>query len=120
MFWFDSILLSFIGILGWNLVILWFFTDHAAAAKNLNILWAIPFYFPVALFVMSKHPPRWVAVFFRVSCVIHLITLLTWPWLPQDLHDSLIPVVILLLLRAFVIQYRISGGKIPLIGKSPV
>lgn len=30
------------GILGWIMVIMWFFTDHQACAYNSNLLWALP------------------------------------------------------------------------------
>jgi len=108
MFWFDSIVLSFIGLLGWAFTGLWFLTDHDAAAQNMHLLWAIPVYFPLGLLLLKKRPPVWLSTFFQVTAIIHLLTLLTWFFLPQDLHNSLIPFVILLLVRTLWIQYYLS------------
>ncbi len=105
MFWFDSIVLSLIGLLGWNFLGLWFLTDHEAAARNMHLLWAIPVYFPLGLLLLRNRPPVWLSTFFQVTAIIHLLTLLTWFFLPQDLHDSLIPFVVLLLVRTVWIQY---------------
>ncbi|HWA35387.1 MAG TPA: DUF4105 domain-containing protein, partial [Cyclobacteriaceae bacterium] len=40
--WFDVIVFGVVGLIGILLLILWTATDHAAAAKNFNLLWALP------------------------------------------------------------------------------
>lgn len=111
LFWFDTIVFSFIGLLGWHFLGLWFLTDHDAAAKNMHLLWAIPLYLPLAFLLVKKRPPFWLKTFFQVTAVIHFLTLITWPFLPQDLHDSLIPFVVLLLIRTVMIQYSLPNKE---------
>src|SRR5690606_2535948 len=40
--WLDIALFGISGAIGLLLLILWAFTDHQAAARNLNLLWAVP------------------------------------------------------------------------------
>ena len=100
---FDIILFVVTGLLGWLLFALWTITDHNAAAKNMNLLWAIPLYFPVVFWLLRKQPAPWVQSFFLVTTIISTVTLLTWFILPQDLHVALIPITLLLVLRGSMI-----------------
>ena len=59
---FDMLLFGITGLLGILLLLLWFFTDHKAAANNLNILWALPTNF-VAAIVLRKNA-RWLRPLF--------------------------------------------------------
>jgi hypothetical protein len=100
---FDVILFGILGLLGWLLLSLWLFTDHSAAARNMNLLWAIPFYVPVIFWLYKEEVPRWVRIFFITTSLIGLATLIMWAILPQDLHDSLIPVTLLAVIRGLMI-----------------
>lgn len=108
MYWFDAVVFSIVGLIGWLLFILWFATDHRAAAQNMNILWAIPLHFPVALILLRKKKPNWLKPYFTLTALIAFITLIAWPWLPQDLNNSLIPLVILLMVRAGYIRWSLK------------
>lgn len=101
--WFDIILFSVTGLIGVLLFFLWGFTDHAAAAYNFNLLWAIPTHVIVAI-VLFKNSP-WIKTYFLVTLIIQVLLLLFWPFLPQALNYSLIPIVILLAARSFVQYY---------------
>jgi hypothetical protein len=102
--WFDVILFGVAGLIGLLLFFLWFFTDHAAAARNMNILWAFPMHF-VAVILFMKNP-QWLKQYFLGTAVLCGLVLLLWPILPQQLHFALIPIVVAEGLRAFV-QYRV-------------
>jgi len=99
----DIVLFNVIGLLGWLLLLLWVATDHKAAATNFNLLWAIPFHFPIAFWLMKKESPRWLPLYFLTCSIVGVITLISWSWLPQDLHVSLIPVTLILTIRSFYI-----------------
>ena len=71
-FLFDKVLFSIIGLAGWFLLILWFFTDHGVTAKNINILWALPLMFPLALF-LGKKAPNWLKINFLIYSFIVLL-----------------------------------------------
>ena len=101
--WFDIFLFGVTGLIGMLLIFLWFFTNHQAAAKNFNLLWAFPLHF-VAAIVMRKSR-RWLTRYFLFTTILIAITVLSWPILPQMLHYALIPLVVALGLRAFVQFY---------------
>lgn len=109
--WFDIIIFSITGLLGWLLFLLWIATDHHAAAQNFNLLWAIPFHFPVALFLIRKKKTAFIRWYFGITGIICLILLVTWAFLPQHLHYALAPWVILLLVRARFISQRTGSLK---------
>lgn len=101
--WFDMILFAATGLVGILLLFLWFFTDHHAAAKNFNLLWAFPGHLIVAIVLIKS--PRWLKKYFLFSAILAGITLLSWPVLPQMLHYALIPLVATLGIRAFAQFY---------------
>ena len=108
-FWWDAILMSLVGLVGWLLVILWFATDHKAAAQNFNLLWAIPFYFPMALLLLKKRKSSFLRLFFILTLITHVLALVLWPWWPQDLHEAWIPLTLLLAVRSYVIQRKLAA-----------
>jgi hypothetical protein len=98
--WLDLTLFSIVGAVGLLLFCLWFFTDHAAAAKNLNLLWALPSHL-VVIFFLRKNP-SWLKHYFGITAAICVVLLLFWWTLPQKLHYSLVPLVIAIATRALV------------------
>lgn len=104
--WFDLILFSLTGIIGVLLFLLWFFTDHKAAANNFNILWALPTH--IVAVIAYRKKPSWLKTYFLVSAGIEGLLLITWTILPQQLNTALLPVVVLLGVRAFI-QYRVRS-----------
>ena len=101
--WFDVFLFGATGLVGILLVFLWFFTNHKAAANNLNLLWAFPGHL-VAAIVMKK-PHRWLIRYFLYTTILMVLILLSWPILPQTLPYAVIPLVAALGLRAFIQFY---------------
>ncbi len=103
----DILLFCVIGLVGLLLFLLWIATDHNAAARNMNILWALPTHLLAGLFLFKSKKPRWLENYFLFVGVLNVLLVIVWLWLPQQLHYSLIPVVLLLAMRAFF-NYRIS------------
>lgn len=101
---FDTALFGVLGFLGLALALLWLATNHHAAAKNLNLLWALPTH--LVAIVAFVRQPRWLEKYFLAVALLYLLLLITWPFLPQKLHYSLIPLVAATGLRAYV-QSRI-------------
>lgn len=102
--WLDIFLFTLVGFVGLLLLSLWLFTDHKAAARNMNLLWALPTHV-IAIFAMLRNP-KWLMNYFLVTAIIALLVLALWAFLPQKLHYSLIPLVMALGVRAFT-QYII-------------
>jgi hypothetical protein len=105
---FDCVLFGVAGIVGWLLFLLWVATEHQAAANNMNLLWAIPLHFPVCFFILKKTYPFWIKRYFQISMAVYGLTLLNWFWLPQKLHYALIPLVVLLGIRSFMLAKRVE------------
>ena len=101
--WFDMFLFGAAGLIGILLVLLWFFTNHKAAAMNFNLLWAFPVHFVAA--IAMRRPPKWLTHYFLYTSIVIGLTLLSWSILPQKLHYALIPLVAIIGLRAFIQFY---------------
>lgn len=96
---FSFLFLTIIGLAGWFMLYMWLGTAHTGTKWNLNILWAIPFHFPMAFFILKHKKPRWVAQYFFVCRVILITTLVIWPlFLPQRFHMAVLPLILLSLL----------------------
>lgn len=115
--WLDGILFGVVGAVGLLLLLLWVATDHKAAAKNMNLLWALPTHL-IAVFAILKNP-GWLKEYFLGVAILCLVTLLAWGFLPQQLHYALIPFVMALGVRAYT-QYLIRRSGTKLETSSPV
>ncbi len=107
---FDAILFTLVGLLGWILFVLWVATDHQAAAQNFNLLWVFPLYFPIALLLLQKSTPGFLGAFFMFTTFLHGLTILAWPWWPQDLHEAWLPLVVLLMIRSYFTLRRLRSA----------
>lgn len=105
--WFDITWLSVTGAIGLLLGFLWFFTDHAAAAKNFNLLWAVPLN-AVAAMAFIKNP-QWLKWYFLGLTALSIVTLIAYEFLPQQMHFALIPLIVMIGLRSFT-QYRLRAA----------
>lgn len=95
---FDGMFFFFSGVLGILLVFMWIGTDHSMTKNNYNLLWAWPTNIIIAFFVNSKK--KWVANYFKLSTAALIIVLLSWFFLPQQMNNALIPIVLLLIYRS--------------------
>jgi uncharacterized membrane protein YeaQ/YmgE (transglycosylase-associated protein family) len=105
--WFDVFFFSVIGLLGILLLLLWTLTDHNAAAKNFNLLWAVPTHFIAGIALVRKQKPAWLKNYFLGTTILTSLLLGFWHLLPQALNVFLIPVVGMIILRALV-NFRAS------------
>ncbi len=107
--YFDGILFGVLGFLGVLLLLLWTATNHQAAAKNFNLLWALPTHMiAVVAFVRQ---PKWLKKYFLITAVLAALLIISWPLLPQKLHYSLVPFVLAIGIRSWA-QYRIRKGAV--------
>ncbi|MDF9797384.1 hypothetical protein OKW21_002647 [Catalinimonas alkaloidigena] len=100
---FDFLFFAFLGLYGLLLVFLWFFTNHTAATHNWNMLWGWPTHVIAAFLVLIRKPPKLLKFYFILTALLTSFLLFFWAWLPQDLHDSLIPFLILIVMRSLVV-----------------
>ena len=105
--WVDILLFSVTGILGWLLLYLWFFTNHISE-YNFNLLWALPFHFPIALLLLRRKKSGFIKYYFLITAIILTILLFCWSLWPQDMNEGFIPIVLILLMRALLV-FRIEN-----------
>ena len=106
-FLFDKILFTISGVFGWFIFLLWFFTDHGVTENNLNIIWTYPLLFPIALLFKKERSRAWLSKHFLAYGIILLFFLAAWNFFPQEINYALIPVVLMLCVRAFFVWWRI-------------
>lgn len=99
--WYNAVYFTLIGLIGWAVFLLDFATDHIATKQNLNMLWAVPFHFPVVLF-WTKLPVLFRKGYSRTFMTINAIILITWYFFPQNYHYAFIPLILAMILRFFV------------------
>jgi len=101
--WFDILFFTINGIIGLLLVILWTATDHQAAAKNFNLLWALPTNLLVVL-IYRERSAQFLKSYFSIVTLSSTLVVISWFFLPQQLHIFLLPLVAGLLFRAYTLS----------------
>jgi uncharacterized membrane protein len=62
----DKIFFSIIGLAGWILLLLWIATDHGVTAWNPDLLWIVPFHFPLVFFLGKPKHHSWLKMYISV------------------------------------------------------
>jgi hypothetical protein len=95
---FDGLFFFLTGVLGIILIFMWVGTDHSMTKNNFNLIWAWPTHCIIAFFVNSKK--AWVQQYFKFTAIALLAVLISWFFLPQQMNNALIPIVLLLIYRS--------------------
>lgn len=95
---FDGLLFFVTGAFGILFILMWSCTDHSMVKNNFNLVWAWPIHVVIAFFVTSKK--HWVKNYFGVTIVGLLLALASWFFLPQQMNNALLPLVLLLIFRS--------------------
>ena len=103
----DKILFSFVGLIGWFILLLWFGTNHGVTSYNYDIAWAFPLWLPLILFISPNKKPAW----FQYLLIFYGFLLLcaTGNLLKHNL--VVIPIIITLIIRVYYLNNSLS--KIP-------
>jgi hypothetical protein len=104
----DVFLFVLAGLTGCVLVFLWFGTDHGVTRNNWNLTWAWPLHLFVAFLLGRPHKPTWLSVYFLVYAIVAGLVLLGWRMWPQELDSELVPLVLMLALRAVFVYLRLK------------
>ncbi len=105
--WIDVVLFTFVGVFGLWCTFLWFGTAHLSK-MNFNLLWAIPFHIPLVYMLKSKKHQGWVSKYFLVVSIIYVAVIVLWGVIPQPLHMALIPLILVMALRGFLIYHDVN------------
>ena len=102
----DVALFGSVGILGVVVAFLWFFTDHSATAWNWNILWAFPGHLVLVWGLFARPKATWLSPYLLFVTGATVIVLLLWMFGLQSFAPALIPILLLILLRANFLFYN--------------
>jgi hypothetical protein len=102
----DVALFGTVGILGLVVAFLWFFTDHTATLWNWNILWAFPGHLVLVWGLVARPNATWISSYLLFAMGATVMVLLIWMFGLQSFSPALIPILLLLLLRANFLFYN--------------
>jgi hypothetical protein len=104
----DRSLFLLLGLAGLLLLYMWFGTDHRVTQNNYNLLWALPTHTVVAFLLYRGK--GWVAIYFRVVFWLTAALLALWAFLPQEMNNGLLPLIMLILLRSWQLSKPVHHG----------
>lgn len=105
---FDFIFFLITGLIGLLILYMWFGTDHNTTQNNYNLLWTLPTHALMAFFIHKKQ--NWSKQYFRIVMWFSLLLLLIWAFLPQQMNNGFIPVLLLIIFRSWLISKRKTYG----------
>lgn len=105
---FDIVLFGILGILGVVVAFLWFFTDHTATFWNWNLLWAFPGHLALSWGLLKYSGKAWISKYLLFVLVASVAALGIWLLGAQSFHPSLVPVFLVILLRANFLFYNLE------------
>jgi len=107
---FDFLFFFILGLAGFLLLFMWFGTDHKVCQNNYNLLWALPTHVIAAFFVHGRK--LWVEKYFTVVLWLSIILMAAWFFLPQQMNNALIPVLLLIIYRSWHLSKpKLYAGK---------
>lgn len=100
----DGLLFFITGLLGIILLLMWFYTDHSMTKNNYNLLWALPSHLAISFFINSKK--KGLRKYFLFTGIAMVFVMAAWFFLPQQMNNSLIPIVLLVMYRSAMRYYK--------------
>jgi hypothetical protein len=95
----DFLFFFILGLAGLLLLFMWFGTDHKVCQNNYNLVWALPTNVVAAFFVHSNK--LWVKRYFNIVFWLSVVLVLVWFFLPQEMNNALLPIVLLIIYRSW-------------------
>ena len=96
----DSLFFLLTGLLGLLMLVLWIARVDNVCRNNYNLLWALPTHTVIA-FVINRQK-KWIRYYWLLTALINALMLTIWKWLPQEMNNSILLVVAILLFRSIV------------------
>lgn len=103
---FDIAFFSILGLLGILIIGLWFFTFHPQTKYNWNILWAFPGHLVMAIALLRNSVKPWLKKYFLFALIMANLALLCWIFGVQSFHPSIIPLLLVVILRSNFLYYN--------------
>ena len=96
---FDHFFFFVIGLLGILLILMWVATDHTMTKNNFNLIWALPTHTLASFFITSNK--NYSKRYFDFTMILMIAILISWLFLPQEMNNSLLPIVLLIFYRSY-------------------
>jgi len=96
---FDVVFFLILGLSGLLMLFMWFGTDHKVTQNNYNLLWALPAHLFVPLFIRKNFSGY--KIYFIITLYVSLALLLLWFFLPQQMNNALLPIMLLVIFRSW-------------------
>jgi hypothetical protein len=96
----------FAGLLGLLMLVLWIIRVDNVCRNNFNLLWALPTHTVIA-FVITRQK-QWIKYYWLITAIISILLLITWKWLPQEMNNSILLIVVIILFRSIARYRKIS------------
>jgi len=96
---FDIIFFTILGLVGILMAYLWFGRVDDVCRNNINIFWALPTHFIAVFFIRKK--AFWLKYYFLITAILAAVLLIGFHWWPQRMNFAVIPILIIIIFRAF-------------------
>jgi hypothetical protein len=109
--WLDFLLFFVTGLVGILILFLWFFTNHSTTPNNFNFLWAFAPNVMVAFFLLKGSQQLWVQKYVYILMLLLGIIPFVWISKIQQLPLSILPILVLLMVRYLFLYKRLLTFK---------
>lgn len=98
--WLDVIWWFLLGLIGVILSFMWLGTNHASCANNFNLIWALPTHIIAGTWIFKSKATA--IRYFQLNLLLQLLLIASWYWLPQNMHEAWIPIILYSCWRSYV------------------
>jgi hypothetical protein len=110
----DAAFFGLLGLAGLVVVFLWFVSLHTVTDVNLNLAWALPTHLIAAWAIARDKGLRWLGAYMALTVAIIVVLLVGFPFWPQQLPSPLIPLLLLIGVRAgSLVRVRLNSPALP-------
>jgi hypothetical protein len=109
---FDLAFFGLLGVIGIVVVLLWFATEHTATKWNWNLLWAFPGHLILINGLRAKTLAPWVRHYLLFALIMADAAVVYWILGWQSFHPSLMPILLVLILRSNYLYYNIGKYRL--------
>jgi hypothetical protein len=108
----DVVLFGTLGIIGLVLAALWIGSDIPSTKWNWNILWAFPGHLVLVWGLLKKPEQAWVRKYLLFALIMADAAVVFWILGWQSFHPSLIPLLLVIILRTNYLYYNLGSRKL--------
>jgi len=108
---FDVVFFGLLGIVGLVISFLWIYSEIPSTKWNWNLLWTFPGHLLLAIVLMKKTIQQWVIKYLLFALIMADAAVVFWILGWQSFHPSIIPLLLVLILRTNYLYYNIGKFK---------